>query len=531
MNNKQLKYLFISLFFVFAFLFTKWYILNESPLYRCDLCDQNLNWHDFYVLLKENISEFWKNLSHDIYTMNRNASSVILLLPFAFLIKDFRFGFVFASELVYMIPSMILIWYLFDKHFLKNAELKVSVLLMILSSIFLAVNLWHPVLSGILDICGMVPVLICFILYFKYGFNKRMPVPAVIAASLLIYTAFLFRRWYSVVIFSFFASVIIENIIVSFKAQDKIKQLLYTFFHLGIFSGISAILAYYIQGGYFRNIINSEIAERSSYIVNYNQIEAIITHNWGIAVFSVIVLGFILCFKNHLVRFCALNIFIYVFMFIAVMNNRFLWINHFIYPACCALILFCAGAYKISEFIKNEKLKNVFAVLIILFNIYNFCTFFVIDKPAKLMRTLPYTTAYPEKNPDFDEILDLYNYLENEYNKNNSIKIAMYGLNNSVGWWQFRCLNPDSSFVKEAAGFERIIDADFENETYDEDFIIFFDPSIIFAPDDQSTKIREVSRMFKTNTGFARNYEKAEEIELQDETETKVIVYKRKSNE
>ena len=139
---------------------------------------------------------------------------------------------------------------------------------------------------------------------------------------------------------------------------------------------------------------------------------------------------------------------------------------------------------------------------------------------------LPKTTAYPFKSRDYNKILKLYNYLEEEYNKNNNIKIVIYGLCNEIGYWQFKSINPDCKFTENLK--ERILDEAFEDAPYNEDIAIIFNPLGLYAPDKFNTKIKKVKEMFEQNKDFAKKYKKIQEIELTNEQKTKVTLYKRK---
>ncbi len=527
--GNRLTYLLIVPFLIFMYFFTYNYISKEVPLYPCDYVEQNIFLHDFSELLKNNFPEFLKNISHDIYNYNRNPFAIIFLLPFAFILKDFRAGFIFSVELVYMLPVMLLIWYIFNNFFYKTKEklsCKSSILLF-LSSIFFFPAIWYSVISGMPDICGMIPVLICYCLYFKYEFNKKINFKILLLSAFLLYLSFLSRRWYSVVIVSFMSAIVIENLLISFKNNNKIKEFLYTIRNLGFISVFFCIFAYFIQGGYFRNIFQNELAERALYLVQFNQLNIIVEHI-GLFVCIIAFIGLIFNLNNKLVRFSFLNILIYLFMFITVMNNQFLWINHFAYIAVLICILFCAGLYSAAKFLKFKILSNIFVFFIILFNIFNFYTFFLIEKPRQVKFLLPETTAYPMQFKDYDKVLELYNYLENEYNKNNNIEVALYGLCDKIGYWQFRSINPDSEFAKKAIKFERITDEDFKDASYNEDFVILFDPPGIYFSDEFSQEIRKINRMFKQNKGIAQNYKKVKEIKLRDDNKTKVTLYKRK---
>lgn len=511
--------------------FTYIYLSGEIPVYQCDFVEQNLFWHDFSLLLKENFSLFLQNFKHDIFFLNRNPFCILPLIPFYFLFPNFRFGFIFSVEIIYLLPVLLLIWFVFYKFFILYKQntgiifIKKRKLLLFLSSIFLFPSIWYSVLSGLPDIIGMIFILICFILYFKYQFNKKIPNKILFLFSILLYFSFLSRRWYSVVILAFLVSILIENFIISIKANDRIKKIAFTILNLSIPPIIISILAMIIQGGYFRNIIQNEIAERNLYVMNFNQFDILFGHI-GFFVLFIAFIGLICNFKIKLVRFCFFNLIVYLFLFFVVMNNQLLWINHFVYIAILVSILYICGLYSILDFIKNINIKNIFIILVIIFNILNFYTFFLVERPKYIQFLLPKTTAYPKKSFDFNKILKLYNYLEEEYNKNQNIKIVIYGLNNEIGYYQFRSINPDCKFTNNIK--DRITNDSFEDALYNEDFVIIFNPLGLYAPDEYNTKIKEISEMFKNNTGYAKKYKKVQELELEDNNKTKVILYKRK---
>ena len=254
---------------------------------------------------------------------------------------------------------------------------------MILSSIFFFPCLWHSVISGSPDICGIIPVLCCYLIYFKYEFNKKIPLKILILFAFLLYLSFLFRRWYFVVLTSFLTSIFIENIIISIKNSGKLKKIIFTVINLSISSILVLLFAFIIQGGYIKNIIINELTERSTYSMPFNQIGFLFGH-LGLFISLISITGLIFNIKNKLIRFSALNIIIYASIYLFIMNNQLLWINHFVYIAVLVCILFCAGLYTIVEFIKNETVKTAFITLIVLFNLLNFYTFFIFERPGVL---------------------------------------------------------------------------------------------------------------------------------------------------
>ncbi len=520
--NKYIKYLLIFIFILFCYFFTKFYTNNEIALYRCDYVEQNLFYYDFgNYLVNHNFSRFFNEMFFDIKHWNRHPFLVIFLLPFYFIFKNSRFGFIFATEIIFMLPVMILtVLIIKNKIITKNNSLFDF---FIYSLVFLCPALWLCSLRGIPDICGMVPVLAAWILYFKDDMSSFKSFKTVIFVSILLYLAFLIRRWYSVVIFSFFVSVFAENIIHFFIMKLKYNEILkkagISLFNI-FFSGIIIyFLAFLIQTEYIKNIILSESTERAIYSTGaslFEQLRIVFSQNIGLLYSFFALAAIILLFKNKEIRFTLLNLFTYLFAFFIIMDSQFLWINHYLFPAICIIILFCQGVYKSLEYIKNIKIKNTIICIFIFLNLINFVKCFCIDKYEKLNFMLPYTNGHYIINANYEKIKNIYNYLENEYKKDNSVKIAIFGLNDNIGYYQLRELSGNSDFAKNNIFSETILDSDYQFKELLADYAIVIDPCDIYADETQSRMLHKTHDLFINKEGIAKNYVLVNKYDLSD---------------
>ncbi len=530
--SKSVNYIFFSLLVIFCLVFTFLYLKNESPIYACDLFDQNLFYYDFGNLLLNNPQEFFKEFFYSIYSLNRNPFLNVFLLPFFFIFRESRFGYILAVEIMFMLPAMYLILNLVKKYFIYESLVSSKLYMFLLySSIFLFPMIWVSVLFGIPDICGIVFILFSFHLYFLYKFDNKISFKVIILLAILLYLSFLVRRWYSVVILSFLLSIFIENVINSIINFDNIKSFLkknlMTILNILIISMIVTVLACIFQRDYVCSIFSKEIAERAVYSLNYNQIPFLTYQSLGNFCIIFSVLGIIFNIKNSKARFIIFNLGIYVFLFLVVMNNQLLWINHYLYIAFCTVIFYILGLSFILKIIPNSIIRNIVIVLFIIFNFVNFLTFYSFEKPRFLEKILPTNQYYPVKNPNFEKISKLLKYFEFQYSKNKDIKVVQYGLNKSSGYYQFRSISPKSDFARNNVLPEIVFDSDITYLNQDTDYIILLSPLGLFSDKKYSTKLIELSNQLLNNYGIGKNYELIKDMELDGEQPANLKLYKK----
>lgn len=434
---RKYSFLLILLFIIFCAVFTNYYLSNETQLYICDKVEYNLYYYDYGNLLCTNPKQFFVQLFEQVQNLNRNPFFVIFLMPFYFIFKESRFGFIFSTQVVFMLPVMLLLVKIIKSYVLTEKSILQNIL--ICSSIFLFPTIWLPSMQGIPDICGMIPLLIAFLIYFENNLDERYSIKNVVLISIFLYLSFLFRRWYSVAIFAFFVSVVIENLVRSLLANEKflqiVKKVINTLLNLFSIGALITLFGFIFQYSYVRNLIFNELSEREIYTVSYNQLENIFYYNIGsvVLVFSIVCL--IAFYKNSVVRFITYNLFLFVFTYIVLMKNQLLWINHYSYCAVLIAALFTIGLCFVLKLIKNDIVKKIFVFIFLLFNLFNFYLFFIAEKSAFAEKFFAVTSQHPFVDPSYNVIKDIYSYLDEEYQKDNDIKVQQYGLNNSMGYF------------------------------------------------------------------------------------------------
>ena len=96
---KIFKFVFLILFIIFMYIFTKIYLNMESPLYTCDLSEYNLSFIDYSKLIYSDFKSFISSFASEIYNLNRNPFLNIFFFPFYPFFKESRYGYIIAINI------------------------------------------------------------------------------------------------------------------------------------------------------------------------------------------------------------------------------------------------------------------------------------------------------------------------------------------------------------------------------------------------------------------------------------------------
>ena len=534
-EKKYLKLLFIFLFCIFCYAFTSWFLTSEKHLYHCDLVEFNLFYNDYLSGFFIEPIETIKKFANYVYNSNRTPAFCLFLLPFYPIFKSGRFPYMFLVEIVFMLPVMLLLTNIVINYVLKDKEVKdcIPFIALIISTIFFFPPIWHPVLNGIPDICGLPFILCASLLYFKNRLDSKTSFLTLFLMGFCLYLSFYTRRWYAISIFVFILSIFIENFIQSsinyknFKSFSK--KIAYTMLNLLIISLFVFLFSYAIQGGYLSRIFEAESFERELYLVDYNQWKYLFIENLGLITLLLSIVGFVSFIKNSVVRFVFLNSFLFAFTYIVLMDNQFIWINHFVYIAAFLSVLVFLGMFKLSGFVTNKKLSSVLMFLFVAFNLYNFSTCFVIQKPQVVPQLFSGITSHPQINPDYENVRMLKEFFAEEFEKNNNLKVAQLGMNLSVGPWQFWSLDIISKEFKNVFLFETLLDNEFQGLEVNADYIILINPLNVSFDEKNCRVLNSTVSQFENGTGIAKNYKLINEFKLEYQQST-LKLFKKERN-
>ena len=124
-----------------------------------------------------------------------NPSAIVPLLPIYSLFGGGRSVYICAVSIMYFLPVVVFVSAMAFQSLGSEGDQLPYWIVFILAITF--VPFWFPTLRGYLDIIGLISLSIATLILFKTGFLRRAAIPSAIFIGCLLWTAFLFRRWYA----------------------------------------------------------------------------------------------------------------------------------------------------------------------------------------------------------------------------------------------------------------------------------------------------------------------------------------------
>ena len=169
------------------------YVSAEHPAYIWDFS----NFWDLYTDLAEAFAENWLQglikLRWSIATADYNQSTVALLMPVHWLWGGARAPFITAVALIFLTPAAIIAARLAQDETTGNRPPGALALFAALSF----TPLWAPTLRGFVDVASLIPLGLAALLLRRTAWLTQAQKKTAISLGLLLWCAFLFRRWYA----------------------------------------------------------------------------------------------------------------------------------------------------------------------------------------------------------------------------------------------------------------------------------------------------------------------------------------------
>lgn len=395
--------------------FTYFYVRNESPIYIFDYSGYFENFKYMGSLLSTSFKEFVKVMVSSIRSYDYNYSSVLLLMPFYFLVGSSRFSYILSLTIVYVFPSILLMTYCFLKIIGINKLSDKNELLYALFTIlivFMYTRIWSPTLRGLSDICGFVPIIISYILIRKRPLLEKQKAIYPIILGLVVYLPFLFRRWYIYYIIGFFLSSLFLDLFEFFKYSKNTKTFWTAFKNYFIFGITIILLMLFCQLPLIRNILGQNYSEAyAGYQTTFCGHLISFYNEFGLVIIILIMCGLILSlirkkyYKESI--FAIFNIIFFWILFGTVQN---MGVHHYLGISFWVMLLVYIGIRNIYELF--PKYKTIFLSMIVLLFAINFMTTFIFRD-----RSIPLISQnnkyYKFRYNNFDELERLISDAEN----------------------------------------------------------------------------------------------------------------------
>ena len=219
-----------------SIIFTVVYIASEHKIYHGDF----LIYYAIYKRAAQSFSDDWRSRLFDLLSGisndDYNPSSIIPLLPIAWLLGDDRVYYVAGIVLIYLIPAAIVAARLAQADATPMQRPGLSALF----AAFLFPVFWMPTLRGMVDIAGLVPLGLAILLLHRTDYLSKAHWKDAVLLGLLLWCAFLFRRWYAFSIVALVMGAVMLNIATAMWRRSPLQR---TITNICVKYGIAAAIA------------------------------------------------------------------------------------------------------------------------------------------------------------------------------------------------------------------------------------------------------------------------------------------------
>jgi len=173
------------------------YVAHEDPAYLWDYGAYFEMYRSYGKSFTSVGSDWFARLVSSIMHDDYNASFVVPLLPVYVVFGDSRTAYIFGTVLLFLIPSALLSATLVANAITENDEITVERFTLIVLAALLYWPFWAPTLRGFPDAVGLLPLGVATHLMLRSRFLTVNSFRNAFRIGLLIWLAFLLRRWYA----------------------------------------------------------------------------------------------------------------------------------------------------------------------------------------------------------------------------------------------------------------------------------------------------------------------------------------------
>ncbi|WP_455813017.1 hypothetical protein [Pseudomonas graminis] len=432
--NKKISFIFVLPLFFFSLFITSIYVGSEHNIYFWDYNGYWSKWEDFVSAFKQNPFGIFAEVKHSVRHDDYNTFPIVLISIFKVLPVSSRLAYISSLFICYFIPTVLLFSSLVrlagnDKSF--SARL----ISLIIPATFTA--FWVPTLRGFPDICGLIFIIWSVIYCTRHDFSLKITFRQAAKLGLLLWAAFLLRRWYAFTIVSLYISLPVFNY---FLYNEKIKLLNIRNIIINFFiSGASSILLAILFQGPLLEVI---LATNYSYI--YSAYQTTFTHsidtlinNIGVYSLGLLALSVIIIAIKNTRRqwlFLLFSIFNLVLSFILFTNTQTPGVQHNLPFSMWILFIIVQGGLILNSTCKSAIARGVVITLVsLLCLIVQLHSLFGFTVPTTIAYVMP-RVALPLRVDNYDNYLKLGDDITRltQTGANVTVLSSSYVMNNSL---------------------------------------------------------------------------------------------------
>lgn len=421
-NSKLIFIVLICIFIVGLYIF---YLKNENTI---KTWDRSCYWTTLirqrgYINtegIKDNIMRIYNSINYDDY----NLLPSTILMPVYLLLDNSYLSYIMSVVLLYLIPLMIVAYLLFKKKCDKTSL--ISCILFMVPILF-SVQLHYPIMSGYLDIVG---VLLAFsIIYNNYGYDfKKLDLKKNIISAVLICVLAVIRRYYLFFVVGYFGALFITYLVNDVILKKEFKTFLTRIKNIAILGftfTIPIVILFYKM--IYRIVANNYSFMYSAYadggwIVTFKYLFGYL----GIITLIMFIGGIVISILKHKNEkkindfIVLLTGLIALFLFLRTQN---MGCQHVYILLPTFLYFITTFTVEIYQLLNKKILKIIYVVVIILLIILNFFMQFSSNTyPIFTNIKTPYKDKYRQ---NIRETMEFIN--ENVYETNSKIYIVASG--------------------------------------------------------------------------------------------------------
>ncbi len=549
--------LLLLVYIIFVTIFTYFYIGSEAKIYQSTTILSNfLLFDNINNIHTKGIISWLIDVFNDVQKSSLNIIHVLPILPFVWS-KMSRYNFVLGVSILYMTPIVLILINLVYTKLIEYSKKNTLLNVYIIITILFMPCIWYAALRGIADLIGFIFVFLALYYSIDKKFEEEMPIKEPIIFGLLLYIAFLLRRFLIVEDFSIVAAVItvaLIRIFSSYQGKDiytKIKTLLRNAVLIPLLTFFVCMLI--IQTQYFISIITFNDSVMDAYakdlLWNYSDLyRVIMSYNLTLFVASLFFIMLLVKDKNEKCKF----IFIFTSLIInTVINGMYMFTNIYaLYSVIIIYLIIIISMSKIYEYI-NKTTEKIFSNIIILFFILvNIICFVLYVTPYKnlpssiknLNNCFPKTLELMPSTPFLYEYRDIVNEvnvaikndMEITNNKNAEIVFWAYEIVDFSSFKSYIYFVDDELRNNIIPPMEYFTSEGYQLNDLDADYVIVGDPMRLYAQEKDFLPAYKANEAFLKNENIAKSYKLIYEgnttlmnYEINKEVEAKGYVYKK----
>ncbi|MRN79354.1 MULTISPECIES: hypothetical protein [unclassified Brucella] len=173
------------------------FVSLETPIYMWDW-GAYFRLYQKFMPLVSNGGDWETWLVQSIINDDYNLSTLPFLYPFYVFFGASRIGYILAVVFTYMLPAIGLAYIISRSSIIKTVEFRLPLIISTFSIVFFSHSLWSATLRGYPDIAGLIPLGLATLLFTTWlQRGGRNAVLYGLLYGLLVWLAFMFRRWYA----------------------------------------------------------------------------------------------------------------------------------------------------------------------------------------------------------------------------------------------------------------------------------------------------------------------------------------------